>query len=127
MTPTDRDRLDPALEVRLREDAATWGGDLPPRLQARLRNLGRAPRRRSLLPAAMAAALACVAGGWLLRRPAPTPPPSALPRFDVAQLEELAMAPLRSELANVVDDGKAMARGMWQQVPRPLRRLLGSG
>lgn len=126
MTLPEHDIPGPALAARLRADAATWGGEVSAATRARLRRIARPSRAPLALGAALAAALLVGASAWLLRAP-PQPAPKVVPHFDVARLEAMALAPLRSELVLMIDDGRAVARGMWQQVPRPLRRLLGSG
>ncbi len=129
------------LEARLRREAPGWGGAPAPAardaLRARLATLPspRAPRW-PLLVASMAAAAALVVVVMLWRTPTPTTipqvptpqvplPQAPAPRaFDVSALEERALAPLRAELAGLAHDGEVLARGMWQQVPEPMRRLL---
>ena len=145
MTTPDRD-----LELRLRREASAWGDgpSAPARaaLRARLATLppARAPRWPLLVAAlAAAAALVAIAFLWRPQTPAPVPeapvpqapvpqapapqapdPAQASRAFDVSALEERALAPLRAELAGLAHDGKLLARGMWQQVPEPMRRLL---
>lgn len=138
MTTPDRDL---ELEQRLRREAPGWGGapsaGARDALRTRLATLPspRAPRW-PLLVAALAAAAALVVVVVLWRTPTPTTIPQAptpqapLPQapapraFDVSALEERALAPLRAELAGLAHDGELLARGMWQQVPEPVRRLL---
>ena len=142
MTSPERD---PELEARLRREAPAWGGApsaaARDALRARLATLPspRAPRWPILVAAlAAAAALVAVAVLWRAPTPAPVPqapipqaptPPAQAPAqasraFDVSALEERALAPLRAELAGLAHDGQLLARGMWQQVPEPVRRLL---
>lgn len=126
MIPAEHDDTNAAIESRLRADAATWGGGLDPRARVGLRQVARpVGRRPHLVAAAIAAATLIAVGSWWLRPPTAKTPP-LLPRVDVAHLEAMAMQPLRSELKNLVSDGRAVVRGMWRQVPPPLRRLLGS-
>ncbi len=107
--PDDRDRFD--LEARLRADAATWGQEVAPELRARLRTV--IPGRRRLLPW-VAAALALVGTTLTLVWPRPQTPAPMTPRIDVAQLEAMALAPLKQELAFVMQDGRAVARGVFR-------------
>src|SRR5690606_15091960 len=112
-----------------------WGESLSlsPQAMARLRGSSRPRRWPHVLVAAAALAVVGLAGAWCATRDvAPQPPAPVAPSAQqvdvlrgVAELEDLAVAPLRFELACVVDDGRAVAQGVWRQVPQPLRRLLG--
>lgn len=143
MTTPERDL---ALERRLRREASAWGGapsaGARDALRARLATLPspRAPRWPLLVAAlAAATALSVVVMLWRTATPAtipqaPTPlaptPQAPLPQapaprtFDMSSLEQRALAPLRAELAGLTHDGELLARGIWQQVPEPVRRLL---
>lgn len=139
MTTPERDL---ELERRLRRDASAWGGapsaEARDALRARLATLPspRAPRWPLVATGLVAAAaLVTLVGRWGGPAPTPVPPPQlptpqvpapaeASRAFDVSGLEERALAPLRAELAGLAHDGELLARGMWQQVPEPVRRLL---
>jgi hypothetical protein len=111
---------DDDLEARLRADASTWGGAPSRATLARITARGQRPRRR-LLAAFAAAALVAAVAAWPRPRARETPAPA----FDAAAIERLALAPLEEELEHLVRDGRTLAREVWQQVPPPLRRLLG--
>ncbi len=125
---------DDDLELRLRRDAPAWGGGptdaARAALRARVASLPRAHAPRwPLVAAALAAAAALVAYAVFARsteeaRDPVAPTPSTTRAFDVTALEAQALAPLRKELAGLARDGELLARGVWQQVPEPVRRLL---
>lgn len=110
MRTHDNDRFE--IEVRLRRDAATWGGEVTPELRARLHALTTPPPRRRLAWAAAAAAVVLLGATLAITWPRRQAPPPMLPRIDMAQLEAMALAPLKQELAFLVQDGRAVARGM---------------
>ncbi|MEZ5966382.1 MAG: hypothetical protein R3F56_21280 [Planctomycetota bacterium] len=137
---TRPDDVDPlaALEAQLRTDALAWGSGLPPAARQRLRQrLRRAhathSRSTRALVTVLAAALLLALGAWFWATSARTHAPARsraisveVARLDVGHLGTLATTPLRNELANIVNDGRAVVRGVWLQMPSPLRRLLGS-
>lgn len=131
MNPSAEEAFDARLQARLRHDAASFGSAPSPEAMARLATIARSERR--VLPWRLAAAaagltLAITLGAWATRRSAPPQPPQQQPAvpmaMQVAKLEDVALRPLRTELDHLLSDSRALARGMWRQVPAPIRGWL---
>lgn len=132
----DADDRPGEIDTRLARDAAGWGGEpcaaARKALRARLAVLPAARRpaahRHLVLLAAAAAILAVLMHG----RAAPDPAPATAARNEssrwsasalAAGATDRALSPLRSEIAALSNDAEGLARGIWAQVPAPLRRL----
>jgi hypothetical protein len=133
---TEPDESIDELDARLLRDARSWGGApsaaARAELRARLAVLRRARRAlpRRLVPLAAACALAATFLAWPRAREEAPPLPArngsgrSSAQVLAAEATERALMPLRIELAGLTHDGEALARGIWAQVPAPLRRLV---
>ncbi len=130
----DPEELTDEVAARLTRDATTWGGEPSEAgqtaLRARLATLP--PNKRSFLPWFLPLAAACAlvttffALDWAAEatRPLPRRSQSARSSPEAGGATKGALAPLRGELAGLTQDAEALARGVWGQVPAPLRRVI---